>query len=286
MHNLTSPAEIKALMEKHGLRFSKALGQNFIINPAVCPKIARLGGAGPQVGALEIGAGVGVLTAALAETCRKVVSVEVDARLLPLLGETLAGHSNVEVVNADILKLDLHALLLRHFADMPVIVCANLPYYITSPILMKLLEERLPLRSITVMVQKEAAQRLCAPLPSRQAGAVTAAVRYYTEPRVLFSVSPGSFLPPPRVESSVIRLELREGPPVRVRDEALLFRVVRGAFAQRRKTVLNSLSAFFGLEKGICARVLGQAEVPAASRAEQLSLEDFARIADALAQAR
>ena len=283
MENLTSPKVIKALMEKHGLRFSKSLGQNYIINPAICPKIAQMGGAGPEVGVLEIGAGVGVLTAELAKICRKAVCVEIDKGLLPLLEETLAEFSNVSIVNADVLKLDLHALLREHFADMPVIVCANLPYYITSPILMKLLEEKLPVRSITVMIQKETAQRLCAPLPSRQAGAITAAVQYYTQPQLLFTVSPGSFLPPPEVESAVIRLDVREKPPVQVQSEEMLFKVIKGSFSQRLKTIHNSLSAFFAMDKGNMAALLEAAGVSPAARAEQLSLADFAAIANTMA---
>jgi 16S rRNA (adenine1518-N6/adenine1519-N6)-dimethyltransferase len=271
-------------MEKHGMRFSKSLGQNFLVNPSVCPRMAQMGGAGPEVCALEIGPGVGALTAELAKSCRKVACVEIDKRLPPLLEEALADYTNVEIIRADVLKTDLRALIAEQFGGAPVIVCANLPYYITSPILMKLLEERLPVRSITVMVQKEAAQRLCAPMPSRQAGAITAAVRYYAEPELLFSVQPGSFLPPPRVESAVIRLSIRPKPPVPVRDEQTLFRVIRGAFSQRRKTLLNSLTAALSLEKREAERVLEHAQVAPGARAEQLGLEAFARIADAMTE--
>lgn len=278
MDSLTNPSVIRALMNRHGVRFSKKMGQNFLINPSVCPRIAEQGGAGPDTGALEIGPGVGVLTAELARRCRKVVSVELDDRLIPLLGETLGGYGNVKVVHGDILKLDLRELIEREFGDMDVVVCANLPYYITSPAVMRLLEQRLPLRSVTVMVQKEAAQRICASIPSRQAGAITAAIHYYAEPRILFEVSPGSFLPPPGVQSAVIRLNLRDHPPVSVPDEGLFFRVVRGAFAQRRKTVLNGLSSAFALDKQQMAWTLEAAGVPSGARAEQLSLEEFASI--------
>ena len=178
-------------MDRFGFTFSKSLGQNFIVNPSVCPKIAELGGAESEVGVLEIGAGFGVLTNELAARAEKVVVVELDSRLLPVLSYTLSDHKNVKVVNQDILKTDLPALLAEEFGEMEVVVCANLPYYITSPILMMLLESRLPVKSITVMVQKEAGERICAVMPSRACGAVTAAVRYYSEPQILFPVSRG-----------------------------------------------------------------------------------------------
>lgn len=277
---LTNPAVIRSVMTKHGVQFSKKLGQNFIINPGICPRIAEEGGAGPGIGALEIGPGIGVLTAELARRCDKVVAVELDKRLLPVLAETLAEFDNVEIVSADVLELDLHALIAEKFAGMEVVVCANLPYYVTSPIVMKLLEDRLPLRSITVMIQKEAARRICAPLPSRQAGALTAAVRYYAEPQVLFDVSPGSFMPAPDVTSSVIRLDLRKTPTVDVENEAMLFRVIKAAFAQRRKTLLNALGAGFAIDKASIAAGIEAAGVSSSARAEQLSLDDFAAIAN------
>jgi len=285
MQNLTNPGVIKELMQRHGVRFSKGLGQNFIINPGVCPRIAREGGAGPGMGVLEIGPGVGVLTRELAAVSRRVVSVEIDTALKPVLAETLAGLDNVRILWEDVMKTDLHALLAEEFPGMEVVVCANLPYYITSPVLMRLLESRLPVRAVTVMVQKEAGARICAPMPSRQSGAITAAVHYYSRPRMLFTVSRGSFLPAPKVDSAVIRLDARERPPVDVPDEALFFRVVRGAFSQRRKTLLNSLSSSLELDKAATAAALERAGVPAGARAEALRLEDFAAAAAALAEA-
>jgi len=282
MEPLTNRAVIRTVMEKHGFTFSKSLGQNFIVNPSVCPRIAQEGGAGPGVGVLEIGAGIGVLTAELARRADKVVCVEIDARLLPILDETLAEFSNITIVNADVMKTDLAALIAREFPGLEVVVCANLPYYITSPILMSLLEQRLPVRSVTVMVQKEAAQRICALPGSRESGAISAAVRYYSTPRVLFPVSRGSFLPAPEVDSAVIRLDLHREPPVRVADEARLFAVIRGAFSQRRKTVLNTLSSALELPKEEVRAVLDRAGVPPAARAEALTLEQFAAIANEL----
>lgn len=278
MAQLTDIKVIRELLERHGFRFSKALGQNFIVNPSVCPRIAALGGASPEVGALEIGPGIGVLTAELARTCRKVVAVELDKRLPAILEETLSDFDNVEIVGGDVMELDLRRLIKERFQGMEVVVCANLPYYITSPVIMRLLEERLPVRSITVMVQKEAAQRLCAPMPSRQAGAVTAAVAYYAEPSVLFQVSRGSFLPSPEVDSTVIRLDVRQRPAVAVADEKLLFRIIQASFGQRRKTLLNSVAAGMGVGKDIVTAALERAGVAANSRAEQLSLEEFGRI--------
>lgn len=279
MGRLTDRGVIRDIMERHGFTFSKSLGQNFIVNPSVCPRIAQEGGAAPGVGVIEIGAGIGVLTAELARRADKVVCVEIDRRLLPILAETLAEFSNITIVNADVMKTDLAALIAREFPCMEVVVCANLPYYITSPILMSLLEQRLPIRSITVMVQKEAAQRICAQPGTRDSGAISAAVRYYSQPRVLFPVSRGSFLPAPEVDSAVIRLDLHPTPPVAVADEATLFRVIRGAFGQRRKTVLNTLSAALELPKEETRALLEQAGVPATARAEALTLEQFAAIA-------
>ena len=280
MH-LTNESTIKELMRRHGLRFSKTMGQNFIVNPSVCPRMAELGGASKEVGVLEIGPGIGVLTRELAQRAGKVVALELDRGLIPLLGETLADFDNVRVLSGDAMKMNLPALLQEHFAGMRVVVCANLPYYITSPMLMKLLEDRLAVDSITVMVQKEAAARICAPFPSRQAGAITAAVNYYSDPAVLFPVSRGSFLPAPNVDSAVIRLNVRP-PKIAVIDEKLLFAVIRGSFAQRRKTILNSISAALGLEKSLLRSALLAAGVAESSRAEQLSLEQFACISGAL----
>ena len=175
MSQLSNIKNVKEILSRHGFTFSKKLGQNFIVNPSICPRIAELGGAGPDTGVLEIGPGLGVLTWELAARARKVVAVELDERLLPVLGETLAGFDNVKVIQADVLKIDLDALLRQEFPNMEVVICANLPYYITSPIVMRLLETRLPVKAITVMVQKEAAARICAAPGSRNAGALSAA---------------------------------------------------------------------------------------------------------------
>ena len=281
MERLTDRGFIKELLERHGFTFSKSLGQNFLINPSVCPRMAEAAVRGADVGVLEIGPGIGVLTNELLKRASKVVAVELDKRLLPVLDETLAEYDNLKVINADVMKLYLHELIQDEFGSMDVSVCANLPYYITSPIIMKLLEDRLPVSSITVMVQKEAAVRLCAEPGSRDSSAITAAVRYYCDPELLFHVSAGSFMPAPKVDSAVIRLSLRE-PSVHPRDEALFFRVIRGAFAQRRKTVLNSLSSSLSLDKGELSDILCKAGVDPSARAERLTLQNFSDISDAV----
>lgn len=281
MQNLTDISVVRDVLSRHGFTFSKALGQNFLINPSVCPQMAERCGVDGH-GVLEIGPGVGVLTAELAKRAQKVVSLELDKRLLPVLAETLADFNNVTIVNDDALKADLRALLEEHFAGMEVCVCANLPYYITSPVIMRLLEERLSFRSITVMVQKEAADRLCAPVGSREAGAVTVAVQYYARAEKLFSVSRGSFLPAPNVDSAVIRLQIREAPAVTVADERKFFRMVKAAFGQRRKTALNAISAGMALQKADVASALERAGLLENIRAEQLSMEGLAALCEAL----
>ena len=282
MENLSNISVIRDVLSRHGFSFSKGLGQNFLINPTVCPRMAEMGNAQPGWGMIEIGAGVGVLTAELAQRADKVVCIEIDSRLLPILDETLAEYDNIKIVNQDVLKVDLHKLIAEEFPNMPVAVCANLPYYITSPIIMNLLESHLPISSLTVMVQKEAAQRICAMPGSREVGAVSIAVRYYCEPKVLFQVSRGSFMPAPDVDSTVIRLDIRKQPTVDVKREEDFFRVVKAAFSQRRKTLSNTLSSGLSMNKTQIAELLERAGVASNLRAEQLSMQQFADIANAL----
>ena len=290
--SLSDPRALRELLQRHGLHLSKGLGQNFLINPSVCPRMARACGAEPHnaqacgaedcAGVLEVGPGVGVLTRELSAVAKKVVSVELDRRLLPVLEETLSDCHNVEIVHGDILKLDLSRLIDEKLGGGPICVCANLPYYITSPVIMALLEGGLPIKAVTVMVQKEAAQRLCAPPGVRECGAVSVSVHYRSRPQVLFNVGRGSFMPPPNVDSAVIRFDMLKEPPVRGRDETILFKVARGAFAQRRKTAANSLSGALRLPKGLIEQRLLEAGLPANVRAEQLTLPQFGALADAL----
>lgn len=282
MLELTDIGTIKALLARHGFHFSKALGQNFIVNPSVCPRMADESGIDSESGVIEIGAGIGVLTAELAKRAKKVVCIELDSKLLPILDETLADFDNIEIINADVLKTDLAALIEEKFGVMPVYVCANLPYYITSPVIMTLLESRLPLKAVTVMVQREAAQRLCAPVGSRLSGAVTVAVDYYAEARKLFDVSAGSFMPAPKVDSSVIRLDIREKPGIEVSDEKLFFSMVHAAFSQRRKTASNSISSGTGIPKAVVAEAIERCGFPPSVRAESMTAEQLAALCEAL----
>ncbi len=279
MKKLSDIGTIKEILGRHGFTFSKSLGQNFLINPSVCPRMAELSGAAQGVGVIEIGPGIGVLTNELCALADKVVAVELDERLLPVLEETLAEYDNIKVINADVLELDLQKLIDEEFAGMEVVVCANLPYYITSPVIMKLLEDKLPISAVTVMVQKEAARRICAPVGSRECGAVTVSVNYYAKPELLFDVSAGSFMPAPKVDSAVMRLDILDEPPVKT-DEKKFFAVVKAAFSQRRKVISNSLSSGLGIGKAEVLTILEAAGVPANARAETLSLQAFADIAN------
>lgn len=278
MPKLTDVGYIREVLGRHGFHFSKSLGQNFLINPTVCPRMAEACGASKNGGVLEIGPGFGVLTHELALRAGKVVALELDPRLPPVLAETLAEHDNVEIVPGDVLKTDLHALLRDRFGDRPVAVCANLPYYITSPVIMCLLESRLPVTNITVMVQKEAAQRLCAAPGTRECGAVTLAVQYYAKAERLFPVPRGSFMPAPKVDSSVIRLTPHAETALDGTDEKRLFSLIRAAFGQRRKTLGNALQSA-GFTREQIAAALAAAGIPATARAEELTLEQFEQLA-------
>ena len=280
MKNLSDISVVKDLLSRHGFKFSKALGQNFLINPTVCPRMADACGADENTGVIEVGPGFGVLTAELAKKAKKVVSIELDERLLPVLDETLADFDNVEIINSDVLKVDLHKLIEEKFSGMKVAVCANLPYYITSPVIMHLLESRLPVENITVMVQKEAAQRLCAPVGSRDAGAVTVAVDYYADAQKMFDVSAGSFMPAPKVDSSVIRLNVRKEPPIELCDEKMFFRMVKAVFAQRRKTAANSISAGMALPKDVVYQAIEAAGYSENVRAESFTLNELAALSN------
>lgn len=279
MDNLTNIGTIKDILSRHGFTFSKSLGQNFLINPSVCPKMAQNANINENTGVIEIGPGIGVLTNELLKLSKKVVAIELDKRLIPVLDETLSEYDNLKIINDDVMKIDLQKLIKEEFEDMNVVVCANLPYYITSPVIMRLLEEKLRISSITVMVQKEAALRLCADLGTRDSSAVTVAVNYYSKPTFLFNVSSGSFMPAPKVDSAVIRLDVfnREEKPI---DEKLFFKVIKGAFIQRRKTLSNSLSSYFKMDKTAIGEILDKANVDKNIRAESLNIEDFILISD------
>lgn len=281
--NLTDRGTVRQLCEKYGFSLSKGFGQNFLVNPGVCPKICDVAGLTPDDSVLEIGPGFGTLTRELSARAGRVAALEIDRRLLPVLAETLADCPNVQVVPGDVMKTDLAALIENELGGSAK-VCANLPYNLTSPILMRLLEERLPIPSITVMVQKEAAQRITAPPGTREAGAITYAVHYYTAPKLAFTVSAGSFYPPPKVQSAVIHLALLQSLPLGAQPqrEARLFRLVRAAFGQRRKTLANSVGAGLALPKDQLRQALQEAGLAENIRPEQLTLEDYIRLEQAL----
>lgn len=277
---LTNISVIRDLFERHGFSFTKSLGQNFLINPAICPKIAELGGCEKGICALEIGTGVGVLTTELAKRCGKVVAVEIDTSLKPILEETLAEFDNVEVVFSDVMEIDLAKLIAEKFGDKDVVICANLPYYITSPVIMRVLESRLPVKAMTVMVQKEAADRLCAAPGTRDCGAITYAVNYYSKPRLLLRVNRGSFMPSPNVDSAVIRLDIDNTKKLPESEEQMMFRIIRAGFSQRRKQLVNPLSAELGRSKAELAEMLSSLGIKPTARPEELTLEDYMKLAE------
>lgn len=280
MENLTNISTVKDILRKYGFKFSKSLGQNFLINPSVCPRIAEIGGAKKGAGIIEVGTGIGVLTAELAKRADKVVAVEIDSSLLPVLDETLGEYDNIRIINDDILKVDLRNLIENEFDAMPVSVCANLPYYITSPVIMRLLESELPIEAVTVMVQREAAERICALPGTRGAGAISLAVRYYSDPEILFKVPKGSFIPAPKVDSAVIRLQIKKAPPANVKNKEYYFSLVRAAFSQRRKILVNPVSSAFNISKADLKEMLIHCDISTSARAEQLYMEQFIRLSN------
>ncbi len=293
MNKLCDIKTVKKIMAEHGTGTKKAFGQNFLINPDVPYSIARESysyhkAKNPtcESGVIEIGPGIGSLTYELASNYDKAVAIEIDKALIPILDKTLAEFDNVRVINDDFLKLDAKALIRENFGEIPVSVCANLPYYITTPIIMKLLEEsrengKNRLTSITVMVQKEVASRLCATSKDKDYGAITASINYYGTVTKLFDVGPDNFLPPPKVTSSVVRIELFDEPKYNVKSEKMLFDVIQGAFIQRRKTMLNSLSSHFSfVSKERIGEIIEELGFDINIRGERLSTEDFCRLAD------
>lgn len=293
--NLCNIRVVKDLMARYGTDTKKGFGQNFLINPAVPENIAdesygyhRERNFGKESAVLEIGPGIGALTCQLCERYDKVVAVEIDRTLIPILDETLAEYDNIKIVNEDFMKLDLKSFIKENYGDTPVSVCANLPYYITTPIIMKLLEEsrvdgKSMFTSLTVMVQKEVADRLCATEKDSEYGAITASLNYYGKVKKLFTVAPGNFLPAPSVTSAVIRIELYESNPYTVKSEKMLFETITGAFAQRRKTMLNSLASTMSfVSKERIGQIINEIGFDANIRGEKLSISDFCALADKL----
>ncbi len=283
--NLCDIHDIKALLGRHGFHFSKSMGQNFLIEEWVPRDIADASGAAPDTGVLEVGPGIGPLTAQLARRAGRVVSVELDRSLLPILAETMAGRDNVEIVSGDILKTDIPALVREKFAGLTPIACANLPYNITTPAITALLEAGC-FQRVTVMIQREVARRICAGPGSGEYGAFSVYCQYHAHTQLLFDVPPSCFLPAPKVTSCVLQLTPK-APPAQVDDPEHFFRVVRAAFAQRRKTLLNGLTAAFGarLDKRELSLLLERCGLPADVRGERLGIPEFAALSSALRRA-
>ena len=271
-----SAIDCESVLIKHNFKYKKAFGQNFIFDADLLDEIAVAGGADKNTVVVEIGAGAGTLSRAIAKRCKTLCSFEIDETLFPVLSETLEEFDNVKLFSNDVTAIGIETVDM--LIGEPYIVIANLPYYITSPVIMRLLEERLPIRSLTVMVQREAADRICARVGTRECGAVTVAVNYYSTPKKLFNVSRGSFAPSPNVDSAVIRLDVADTPKYDVKDEKLFFRIVRTAFSQRRKQMINPLSAELGISKSETAELLERSGVKATARAEEVSMEGFVKL--------
>ncbi|MFC0274256.1 16S rRNA (adenine(1518)-N(6)/adenine(1519)-N(6))-dimethyltransferase RsmA [Metabacillus herbersteinensis] len=284
--DIATPIRTKAILEKYGFSFKKSLGQNFLIEPNVLTRIVDHAEVTEKTGVIEIGPGIGALTEQLARRAKKVVAFEIDKRLLPILKETMSPYPNVTVVHQDVLEADLKQAVSDYLSDCEeIMVVANLPYYVTTPIIMKLLEEKLPLRGIVVMLQKEVADRIAAKPSTKQYGSLSIAIQYYTEAKTVMTVPKTVFVPQPNVDSAIIRLLVRDEPTVAVQNEAYFFQLVRASFAQRRKTLLNNLIHFIpnGKElKPLVEKTLEEVGIDGRRRGEALSIEEFAKLSDAL----
>ncbi len=283
---LANPLLTRDVLERHKFVWQKKYGQNFLVDPAVLESIVAAADITEEDLVLEIGPGIGTMTQYLCVYAREVVAVEIDRKLIPVLAETLQGYPNVEVIHEDILKVDIRRIVEERNGGRPIKIVANLPYYITTPILMKLLERRVPCESITVMVQREVANRMQAGPGSKDYGALSLAVQYYAEPEVMAHVPPESFMPRPSVESAVVRLDARSGPAVKVDDEQLLFRLIRASFNQRRKTLANGLknAEDFDFSREEIEQAITAIGKPVTVRGETLTLTEFAALADALGE--
>lgn len=279
---LGNPKNTIEILQKYKFVFQKKFGQNFLIDEHVLEKIISAAGIGPDDFVVEIGPGIGTMTQYLAHAARGVAAVEIDKALIPILQDTLSAYDNVTVINEDVLKVDLKELAEKMNEGRPVKVVANLPYYITTPIIMGLFESHVPVESITIMVQKEVAERMQAGPGTKDYGALSLAVQYYAEPYIVANVPPNCFMPRPNVGSAVIRLQVHKNPDIRVKDESLMFRIIRASFNQRRKTLQNSLShdPQLGISKEVVARILEEMGLSATIRGEALSLQQFAQFSD------
>lgn len=282
MATLGNPKNTIEVLQKYHFNFQKKFGQNFLINTSILEEIIDAAEITKEDFVLEIGPGIGTMTQYLCEAAREVVAVEIDTNLIPILGDTLSAYDNVEVMNADILKVDIAKLADERNGGKPIKVVANLPYYITTPIIMGLFESHVPIDSITIMVQKEVADRMQEGPGSKEYGALSLAVQYYAKPKIVVNVPPSCFMPQPKVGSAVIRLTRHENPPVDVDNEKLMFQVIRASFNQRRKTLANGLNNFgsFSLGKEEIQKSIEELGVPVNIRGEALSLEQFAKLSN------
>lgn len=281
---IASPARTKAIIQKYNFFFKKNFGQNFLIETSILEKIISSSNITKDDCVLEVGPGIGSLTQFLAENAKKVIAVEIDKNLIPILEDTLSEYNNIEIINQDILKVDLRTLIEEKNNGKPIKVAANLPYYITTPIVMGLLEQKLPVDTITVMIQKEVADRMQAKPSTKDYGVLSLAVQYYCEPEIVVSAPAHCFMPQPNVDSSVIKLKVLEKPRVNVENEEFLFKLIKAAFAQRRKTLINCLTnnSELKLSKQVCTDALKKAELNPQVRGEALPLEEFAKLSDIL----
>lgn len=281
--DIATPKRTKQILEKHGFSFKKSLGQNFLIDTNILKRIVDAAHLTASSAVIEIGPGIGALTEQLAKQVGAVVAFEIDQRLIPILQETLAPYPQVKIINQDVLKADVKAIIAQELSGADdIAVVANLPYYVTTPILMKLLEAQLPVRTIVVMIQKEVAERIAAGPNTKSYGSLSIAAQYYAEAETVFTVPKTVFVPQPNVDSAILRLTLRRHPPVEVANEALFFEIVRASFAQRRKTLLNNLSHHFAkkLTKGETEQLLLDIDIDPKRRGESLSMAEFARLTD------
>ncbi|WP_251554304.1 16S rRNA (adenine(1518)-N(6)/adenine(1519)-N(6))-dimethyltransferase RsmA [Neobacillus muris] len=284
--DIATPVRTRAILEKYGFSFKKSLGQNFLIDTNILKKIVSFADLTEESGAIEIGPGIGALTEQLARSAKKVVAFEIDQRLLPILNDTLSPYPNVKIIHQDVLKADVQSVMEEEFSGTAeVMVVANLPYYVTTPIIMKLLEDHLPIRGIVCMLQKEVADRISAKPGTKDYGSLSIAIQYYTEAETVMIVPKTVFVPQPNVDSAVIRLIKRDKPAVSVKDERFFFQVTKASFAQRRKTLLNNLTSQLPdgkQKKEEILAALSLSQIEPSRRGETLSLEEFARLSDAL----
>lgn len=282
--NLAHPSQLKELLAKHGFSFSKSLGQNFLIDEGVLEQIIEASGVDGDVCALEIGPGAGTLTRRLAQTAKKVAAIEIDSTLIPILNDSMGEFENFTLLHKDVMEVDLPEFTAEVFGGEPFCVAANLPYYITTPIVMGLLESRLPVTAMTLMVQKEVAERMAAKEGTKDYGALSVAVQYYTEPQIICKAEPHCFMPQPKVASTVIKLKVLPEPSAEVNNEELFFKVVKSAFGQRRKTLINALSKspYISVEKDKIAEALEAMGLRPDIRGERLSVKEFANLSNLL----